>query len=192
MITLSPPDGMAPFKSIKLHSGATVFPDFQNGGHAKVPEEEEARELEAWGWRRDATSAKAAKFDADMLRKAAASQLRRMPGTGDFETTSRNNSMQMAEFNVAIGGEKIRVKRGDRAITIAGVELPTDDLPIGVRRELEVATARLDGASFDIDGDLIGLQEARRAIEAAIASVVASRPFRDRLIAAGTRRVKEG
>jgi len=46
----------------------------------------------------------------------------------------------------------------------------------------------LDGASFDLDAELVGMSEARRAIEAAIVSVMASTPFRDRLIVAGTNR----
>src|SRR5438045_3900961 len=120
MITLIAPNTTPPDR-ITLRSGATVFP---RDGIVKVFDEEEAGELERMGWRRDAASAKAAEFNADMLRKAAAAQMGRMPGVGDFETTSRDNSMTLAEFNVRIGPERVRVKRGEKAIIVAGIEVP--------------------------------------------------------------------
>src|SRR6266403_1539145 len=188
MITLHPPADSAPFKRITLHSsGVTYFP---KGGCVKVAELSEADELLAEGWRMDAESAKASRFNADMLRKAATSQMRRAPGAGgDFEQDRQRNDMQLAEFTVRIGPERVRVKRGEKAIVIAGIEVPLGELAPIVRRQLEIATAKLDGASFDLDAELVGMSEARRAIEAAIVSVMASTPFRDRLIVAGTRRV---
>jgi hypothetical protein len=190
MITLLPPRNKALFKAIKLHSGTTYHPDFSKGGQVKVATEEDARELESENWTRDAASAKSAKFDSDLLRKGMAAAVRRQPGVGDIETTSRDNTMQMAEFNVTLGTEKIRVKRGDRVIVVAGIEIPLGELAPQVQREFAIATAKLDGASFDIDGDLVNLGEARRAIEAAIVAVMGDKAFRDRLITAGTRRAK--
>ncbi len=80
------------------------------------------------------------------------------------------------------------MKRGEKVIVVAGIEVPLGELAPIVRRQLEIATAKLDGASFDLDAELVGMSEARRAIEAAIVSVMASTPFRDRLIVAGTNR----
>ena len=191
MITLSPPKGKAPFKRIKLHSGLTVHPDFENGGRVNVADQADADELIAEGWRMDDESAKAARFNTDLLRKGLFAQMWRAPGIGDLETTVRHNTMTMAEFNVDIGGEKVRVKRGDRVIVVAGVELPVDELPVEVRRDLNTALARLDGASFYVDSNLMGVQEARRLIEVAIMAVMASTPFRDRLITHSTRRALE-
>jgi hypothetical protein len=195
MSTMSPPAGKAPFKQITLHSGTTYFPDFSKGGHVNISDEADAQELVAEGWTRDAASAKAAKFDADLLRKGMASQLRRGPGVGEpvagFDATRANNDGQSVQFSIGLNDEKIPVKYGDRVIVVAGIELPTDELPTEVRRELETAMARLDGASFDVDANLLGVQEARRAIEWAIFAVMSSKPYRDRLITAGTRRVAE-
>jgi hypothetical protein len=187
MITLQPPAGKAPFRQIKLHNGGTVFPDFSAGGCVKVSDEDEARELEAEGWIRDAASTKAAKVDADLMRKAAAAEMRRT-GAGDFESDRERNDMQLAECSLKIGSEKIRIKRTDRTIVVAGIEVPLGDLAPQVRRQLSIATARLDSASFDLDGDLVGLQEAREAIAAAIVAVTMDRAFRDRLLTAGARR----
>jgi hypothetical protein len=189
MITLSPPVDKAPFKRITLHSsGTTYFPNFESGGIVKVETEEEARELESENWSRDQASAKSAKFESDLLFKSFAAQRRRMPGVGgDFEQDRRHNDMQLAEFNVRIAGERIRVRRGDKAVTIAGIEVPTAELAPTVRRQLEIAGAKLDGASFDIDADLVDLQEARQAIAAAVVAVTQDQAFRDRLLISGTR-----
>ncbi len=188
MITLHPPADSAPFKRITLHSsGVTYFP---KGGCVKVAELSEADELLAEGWRMDAESAKASRFNADMLRKAATSQMRRAPGAGgDFEQDRQRNDMQLAEFTVRIGPERVRVKRGEKAIVIAGIEIPLGELAPQVQRQFSIATGRLDGASFDLDSDLVNMTEARSAIEAAIVAVMADRAFRDRLVISGTRRV---
>ncbi len=127
MIVLSPPDdGRAPFKRITMHSsGVTYFPDFSKGGRVKVADKAEADELIAEGWRMDDESAKAARSGADLLRKAATSQMRRMPGVGDnFEQDRQHNDMQLAEFTVRIGPERVRVKRGEKVIVVAGIEVP--------------------------------------------------------------------
>jgi len=44
-----------------------------------------------------------------------------------------------------------------------------------VQRQFSIATGRLDGASFDLDSDLVNMTEARSAIEAAIVAVMADR-----------------
>jgi hypothetical protein len=189
MITLTPPEGKTPFKRITLHSGTTYFPDFSKGGQVKISDEADAQELIAEGWLRDAASTKAARFDVDLLRKGMAAQLRRTPGVGEsFEQDRKLNDMQLAEFNVQIGGERVRVRRGEHVIVVAGIEVPIGELAPQVRRELAIATARLDGASFDIDANLLGVQEARQAITAAIIAVMGDKAFRDRLIVSGTRR----
>jgi hypothetical protein len=189
-VTLFPPPDKAPFKRVKLHSGSTVFPDFANGGRVVVADEIDARDLEGEGWTRSAASAKAAAYASDLLRKAYASDLRRnVPGIGSFEHDRAMNDGQLAEFTVRIGSEKMRVKRTDTTISISGVEVSTDSLAPEVRRQLAIATSRLDAASFDLDGDLVGLYEARNLIVAAITAVMHDKAFRDRLIAEGTRRV---
>ncbi len=189
MITLTPPEGKTPFKRITLHSGTTYFPDFSKGGQVKISDEADAQELIAEGWLRDAASTKAARFDVDLLRKGMAAQLRRTPGVGEsFEQDRKLNDMQLAEFNVQIGGERVRVRRGEHVIVVAGIEVPIGELAPQVRRELAIATARLDGASFDIDANLLGVQEARQAITTAIIAVMGDKAFRDRLIVSGTRR----
>jgi hypothetical protein len=136
---------------------------------------------------------KAMPSDEELLKRGLAAHLRHMPGIGEptFDTSRAANDMQMVEFDIAIAGEKIRVKRGDRVISIAGISLPTDELPREVRRELEPALAQLDGASFDVDSNLAGVQEARRAISAAIVAVMGDAAFRNRLITAGRRRAKK-
>jgi hypothetical protein len=190
MITLTPPAGGRRFTQIKLHSGATVFPDFSAGGCVKVDDRVDAEELIAAGWRLDGKSEKAARFNEQLLRKAAAAHMRHTPGVGEsFESDREQNDATLAEFSLKIGSEKVRVKRTDQTIVVAGIEVPLGDLAPQVRRQLSIATAQLDGASFDLDGDLAGLQEAREAIGAAIVAVTMDRAFRDRLITAGSRRV---
>jgi hypothetical protein len=41
-------------------------------------------------------------------------------------------------------------------------EVPLEALAPQVRREFEVAGAKLDGGSFDVDSHLVGLADARR------------------------------
>jgi hypothetical protein len=191
MITLTPPRSEAPFRQIKLHSGTTYFPDFSKGGQVSVSDNADIAELISEGWRMDEASAKSARFEANLLRKGAAAQMRRMPGVGDcVEAYREQNDGMLAEFNLRIGSEKVRVKRGDETITVAGVAVPLAELAPQVQRQLAIATARLDGSSFDLDSDLTTMHEARQAITAAIVSVMSDRSFRDRLVTAGTRRAK--
>jgi hypothetical protein len=133
--------------------------------------------------------------DDDLRKRGLVAQLRHGPGVGEpvagFDATRASNDGQSVQFSIGLNDEKIPVKYGDRVIVVAGVELPIDELPTEVRRELEAAMARLDGASFDVDANLLGVAEARRAIEWAIFGVMSSKPYRDRLITAGTRRVKQ-
>ena len=98
MIVLSPPgDGRAPLKRITLHSsGTTIFPDFKNGGRVKV-DEEEARELEAEGWRRDTASRQAKAAASDLLRKGMNCQLRRMTQT-DSPTLGKSGTPSDSEL----------------------------------------------------------------------------------------------
>ena len=169
MITLLPPRNQTPFKAIKLLLTGQLF-------SRVMARSTSLTKLKPSSWR--------VMVGLEMPPRAS---VRRMPGVGDFDTASRDNSMQMVEFNVSIGAEKVRVKRTDNAIVVAGVEVPIDELAPQVRRELSIATARLDGASFDIDVAAVDVQEARAAISAAIVAVMGDRAFHDRLIVA-TRR----
>jgi len=80
MIELTPPEGQAPFKSFKLHSGLTVFPDFDKGGKVRVPDETDAQELEQEGWTRTAASRHSKAVETDLLRKSVSTQFMRETG----------------------------------------------------------------------------------------------------------------
>ncbi|MBR0760719.1 hypothetical protein [Bradyrhizobium japonicum] len=111
------------------------------------------------------------------------------PGSGTFAVDQRHDA-QLVEFTVPIGGTRVKVKRGDNAIVVAGVEIALGQLAPEVRRQFELATSRLDGAALDVESDLLAVRAAREQITAAVAAVMSSRTFLDRVVVAGTRRVK--
>jgi hypothetical protein len=80
MIELTPPQGQAPFKRFTLHSGLTVFPNFDQGGKVRVPDEADAQELEKEGWQRTAASRHSKVVETDLLRKAYSGQTLRETG----------------------------------------------------------------------------------------------------------------
>jgi hypothetical protein len=83
MITLYPPSPSTVPQRIKLHTGAAVFPDRNDFGKVRVPDESEAIELESLGWHRDAASRQAKAATSDLLQKGFHAQLTRTaPGVG--------------------------------------------------------------------------------------------------------------
>jgi len=74
-ITLSPPPGQAPYRQIRLGSGAVARPDFANGGRVTVDNESDATELEREGWLRMPTVAKRAPIFASARREAGFAEL---------------------------------------------------------------------------------------------------------------------
>lgn len=112
------------------------------------------------------------------------------PGSGSFAIDPHHSDAHLVEFTVPINGKPVRVRRGDNSIVVAGVEVGVGQLPPEVRHQFEIATSKLDGASLDVNADLLAVRAAREQIIAAVQAVMSSRAFLDRVVVAGTRRVK--
>ncbi|WP_441260831.1 hypothetical protein AB7008_43065 [Bradyrhizobium sp. 521_C7_N1_3] len=112
------------------------------------------------------------------------------PGSGTFGVNRHHNDAQWTEFTVPINNKPVRVRRVDNAIVVAGVEIGLGQLAPEVQRQFEIATGKLDGAALAAESDLLAVRAAREQIIAAVQAVMSDRAFLDRIIVAGTRRVK--
>ncbi|MDD1522624.1 MULTISPECIES: hypothetical protein [Bradyrhizobium] len=135
---------------------------------------------------------KSAMLTETELRRAALAKVadQGRPGSGSFAVDRHYADAQLVEFTVPIGGAPVKVKRGENAIVIAGVEIRLGQLAPEVRRQFELATSRLDGAALAAESDLLAVRAAREQIIAAVTAVMSSRAFLDRVVVAGTRCVR--
>ena len=149
MIELTPPEGQAPFKHFKLHSGLTVFPNFDQGGKVRVPDEADAQELEKEGWMRTAASRHSKAVETDLLRKSMSTQFMRETGVMPPTPTSGRSPSdgELLRRGLAAGMQREARSIGDadadRKRELGEIEI---DLGTGRPRRIRVAHDPQNGA----------------------------------------------
>jgi hypothetical protein len=144
-----PPKGHVPLSKIKLNTGATIFPNLNDHGRARVFDEEDAEELERRGWTRDAADKRAKALADDLLQKGMLAQLRKR----DAHSVGGASAHPRTEFGTVdtpLGRVVVAHDQDADVLMVHGVNILLTDIDRDLRQSL-VATSAAFNVAFSAE-----------------------------------------